>query len=135
MRIGALAKQSGLSRDTIRFYERSGLIQSAPSTCETNNYRQYPDDTVERLKMITEARDAGLSVVDLCTLLQAVEHGTDPDFDFERFLNSRITELENVIRKARKTRDMLRSVKKAIQVSDEDYAIAKDIPDRSLKET
>ncbi len=135
MRIGALSKKSGLSRDTIRLYERNGLIRSAPSTSETNTYRRYPDDSVERLQMITEARDAGLSVADLATLLEAVEHGAEPNFDFERFLAIRIAELDDVIHKARKTRDMLHAVQRAIKVSEVDYAIVKNSPAHSTEET
>lgn len=128
MRIGALAKATGLSRDTIRFYERHGLISSAPSTSETNSYRNYPDDSVERLQMITDARDAGLSVADLSLLLDAVEHGGQPDFDFEDFLKTRIAQLDHVIATAKKTREMLRLAQKAIKVSEIDYRITQDTP-------
>ncbi len=128
MRIGALAKATGLSRDTIRFYERHGLISSAPSTSETNSYRNYPDDSVERLQMITDARDAGLSVADLSLLLDAVEHGGQPDFDFEDFLKTRIAQLDHVIATAKKTREMLRLTQKAITVSEIDYSITQDTP-------
>lgn len=135
MRIGALAKATDLSRDTIRFYERHGLISSAPSTSETNSYRNYPDDSVERLQMITDARDAGLSVADLSLLLDAVEHGGQPDFDFEEFIKTRIAQLDHVIATARKTRNMLRLTQKAIKVSETDYSIANSSALRSIDET
>lgn len=135
MRIGALAKATGLSRDTIRFYERHGLISSAPSTTDSNTYRNYPDDSVERLQMITDARDAGLSVADLSLLLDAVEHGGQPDFDFEDFLKTRIAQLNHVIATAKKTRDMLRLTQKAIKVSEIDYSNFQAAPAQQTDET
>lgn len=75
--------------------------------------------------MITDARDAGLSVADLSLLLDAVEHGGQPDFDFEEFIKTRIAQLDHVIATARKTRNFLRLTQRAIKVSDIDYGIVK----------
>jgi len=47
MRIGELAKRSEVSRDTIRFYERNGLIFSMPSDSGTNSYREYFEERSE----------------------------------------------------------------------------------------
>jgi DNA-binding transcriptional MerR regulator len=59
MRIGELAVKSGVSRDTIRFYERNGLITSQAGLATTNNYRVYPDDSLIWLGFLTGAREAG----------------------------------------------------------------------------
>ncbi len=50
MKIGALSKQSGVSIDTIRYYEKRGLIPQAART--TSGYRQYATEDVLRLKFI-----------------------------------------------------------------------------------
>lgn len=77
MKIGELAKATGLSRDTIRFYERQGLIESIPGQSETNNYRDYPDHLVEILGFLAAAREAGMTVADLRGLREATNGSCD----------------------------------------------------------
>lgn len=119
MRIGALSALTGLSRDTLRFYERQGLIRSLPSAELSNTYRNYPDETAERLRMITDARDAGLSVADLKTLLDWMETGDLDDFDLEAFLDARLAQLDHVIATAERTRAMLQATRDAVQITEE----------------
>ena len=96
MKIGELAEKTGLSRDTIRFYERNSLISSEPSQSGTNSYRNYPNDLVERLNFISQARDAGMSVADLRDIFQALQGGCDPE-NGKRVVQRKIEELEENI--------------------------------------
>lgn len=77
MRIGELATRSGLTRDTIRFYERNGLISSSPSESATNSYRDYPEEALTWLVFLTGAREAGLSIADLRDIARAVSGSCD----------------------------------------------------------
>ncbi|MFM7334035.1 MAG: MerR family transcriptional regulator [Tabrizicola sp.] len=77
MRIGELATRSGLTRDTIRFYERNGLIASSPGEDATNNYRDYSEDVLIWLTFLTGAREAGLSIADLRDIAAAVSGSCD----------------------------------------------------------
>mgnify|MGYP003675996020 CR=1 FL=1 len=79
MRIGELSERSGISRDTIRFYERNGLIESQTGESETNNYRNYPDDNLVKLEFYTKARSAGISIADLRDIMQAISGRCDAD--------------------------------------------------------
>ncbi|HET6379657.1 MAG TPA: MerR family transcriptional regulator [candidate division Zixibacteria bacterium] len=54
MRIGEVANQLGVSADTIRFYERSGLLP--PPTREVNGYREYTPAEIERLRLLLDLR-------------------------------------------------------------------------------
>ncbi|MEM9540026.1 MAG: MerR family transcriptional regulator [Cyanobacteria bacterium P01_E01_bin.42] len=102
MKIGELAEKTGLSRDTIRFYERNNLISSKPSQSGTNSYRNYPDDLVERLNFISQARDAGMSVADLRDIFQALQgEGCDPE-NGKQVVQRKIEELEENIVRTRK---------------------------------
>ena len=114
MRIGELAKRTGLTRDTIRFYERHELIASKESGEASNDYRDYPEDLVERLEMIIAAREAGMSVADLKTLIQHLETGPSDDFDVETFLDAKISELRRTISSARKFLRLLNQTKEAL---------------------
>lgn len=77
MRIGELADRAGLSRDTIRFYERNGLVHSTPGKSATNNYRDYPEDNLVWLRFVTGAREAGLSIADLRDIAEAISCETE----------------------------------------------------------
>lgn len=92
MRIGELAEQTGVSRDTIRFYERNGLITSVAGDSETNNYRDYPDDNVLRLDFYTKARDAGMSIADLRSINDAIAGSCDPEAA-RQVIRSKLAEL------------------------------------------
>ena len=114
MRIGELARRTGLTRDTIRFYEREGLIESHPSADATNNYRIYPEELVERLAMIGDAREAGLPLADIRALTECMEFGDRPDFDAEAFLAAKIAELRRTIASARKLLHAMEATKRAL---------------------
>lgn len=79
MRIGELSERSGVSRDTIRFYERNGLIHSTPGESATNVYRDYPEENLTRLNLFTKARDAGMSIADLRDVIEATAGNCDPE--------------------------------------------------------
>lgn len=93
MRIGELAERSGVSRDTIRFYERNGLIASASSQSDTNNYRDYPDDNLIRLEFFSKARDAGMSIADMRDIIEAMGGRCDETVA-EKVIASKIAELK-----------------------------------------
>lgn len=101
MRIGDLAEQSGVSRDTVRFYERNGLITSAPGQSATNNYREYPDENLARLAFFTKARAAGMSVADMRDIIDSMDGRCDPAVGRE-VVASKIAELETRAAKIQK---------------------------------
>jgi len=67
MKIGEIAANTGISVETIRYYEREGLV-SAPSRTAAN-YRSYGDDHRKRLTFIRRARDLGFSLTQVRALL------------------------------------------------------------------
>jgi MerR family mercuric resistance operon transcriptional regulator len=66
--IGRLSKVSGVGIETIRFYEREGLIKQ-PARSVGSGYRKYDALTVERLKFIRRAKDLGFSLKEIGELL------------------------------------------------------------------
>ena len=61
--ISALARKTGLSIHTLRFYEKEGLIH--PKRNETNGYREYGEYEVRELKLIRVMRKTGMSLEDI----------------------------------------------------------------------
>ena len=66
--IGKLAKQSGVAIDTVRFYEREGLLPKAART--QGGYRTYSPTDVERLRFIRRAKALGFSLEEIGELLR-----------------------------------------------------------------
>ncbi|BCL62820.1 mercuric resistance operon regulatory protein [Desulfomarina profundi] len=58
--IGKVAKQAGLGVETIRFYERVGLLEEPPRT--DSGYRQYPPEAIDKLRFIKRAKQLGFSL-------------------------------------------------------------------------
>lgn len=76
MRIGTVARESGVSIDTIRYYEREGLLP--PPRRRPSGYREYDADALARLRFIRRAKDLGFSLEDIRELLSLStdrEHG------------------------------------------------------------
>lgn len=65
--IGQIAKRAGVSNDTIRLYERYGLIEEPPRA--KNGYRQYSSDTVDQLIFIQRAKHMGFTLKEIQELL------------------------------------------------------------------
>jgi MerR family copper efflux transcriptional regulator len=67
MTIGRLAKQAGVNIDTIRYYERNGLIPEPPR--RSSGYREYENSDVRRLRFILRAKDLGFTLAEIGELL------------------------------------------------------------------
>ena len=65
--IGALAQSAGVGVETIRFYERKGLLPEPPRSLA--GYRQYPGSTVDRVKFIRRAQGLGFALREISELL------------------------------------------------------------------
>lgn len=73
MKIGELAKRTGLSTSKIRFYEAEGLIENVERGA--NGYRQYPPETVTMLGIVASAQRAGFTLDQIRYLMPAGSHG------------------------------------------------------------
>ncbi len=62
MLIGELSERTGLSRDTIRFYEKKGLIRIPGTDRRENNYKEYSEKALNRLKLIKNIKGLGFTL-------------------------------------------------------------------------
>ncbi len=76
MTIGVIARREGLAAETLRYYERLGLI--APSRRTASNYRLYNEDAARRLRFIRRAQALGFSLSEIAELL-ALHQNPDKD--------------------------------------------------------
>ena len=94
--IGELAKRSGIGLETVRFYERKGLIEEPPRT--DSGYRQYPEEAVGRIRFIRRAKELGFALKEISELLSL---RVDPDTtcaDVREQTELKIADVEEKIR-------------------------------------
>lgn len=96
--IGELASAVGVPASTIRYYERSGLLQ--PSSRSASNYRLYSAEELERLRFIRAAQATGFTLEDVKTLLRPAACGKVQEVIEERltYVTERMKELRHVQR-------------------------------------
>lgn len=68
MLIGELSKRSGFSRDTIRYYEKIGLIE-LPAARREHNYKDYPEEVLQQLNAIRKYKELGYTLEEIRELL------------------------------------------------------------------
>ncbi|MCH8002457.1 MAG: MerR family DNA-binding protein [Proteobacteria bacterium] len=77
MTIGRLARKARVGVETIRFYERKGLIEQ-PRRPRDGGYRVYPEETAHRIRFIRQAQELGFSLREVQDLLSL---RADPESD------------------------------------------------------
>jgi len=65
--IGTVARRAAVNLETLRYYERQGLLQKPPRT--RSNYRLYPEEAVRRIRFIKRAQELGFSLKEIKELL------------------------------------------------------------------
>ncbi len=73
MKIGELATRSAVSIDAVRFYERRGVLPRADRTA--SGYRTFNDGDVDRLALVRQLQDLGLTLDEVVEVLQAFDRG------------------------------------------------------------
>jgi DNA-binding transcriptional MerR regulator len=68
MRIGAAAERAGVNVQTLRYYEKRGLLPRPPR--RTSGYREFPDDAVRIVRFIKRAQDLGFTLDEVEDLLR-----------------------------------------------------------------
>ncbi|MCH7875837.1 MAG: heavy metal-responsive transcriptional regulator [Gemmatimonadetes bacterium] len=106
MRIGELAKTAGVTPDTIRYYEREGLLPAAERT--RNGYRDYGPAALEDLLFIKKAQALGLKLADVREVLEISAGGKPPCEHVRATVTARLTEVEERLRELRGLRATLR---------------------------
>jgi Cd(II)/Pb(II)-responsive transcriptional regulator len=99
MRIGDLAESTGTPVETIRFYEREGLIPAARRAA--NNYRMYTEAHVERLAFIRHCRNLDMTLDEVRTLLELRDRPAQDCGEINDLLDDHIGHVAQRIRELR----------------------------------
>lgn len=108
--IGHLAKEAGVNRETVRYYERRGLLPKPPRTA--SGYRLYPTDAARRLRFIRRAQDLGFSLSEIQEFLSLrVSRGASSALIRSR-TEAKLNDIEAKIRSLESMRKTLRKLTK-----------------------
>ena len=103
--IGELAKQAGVGVETIRFYERKGLIARPPRP--RNGYRRYEAQVAERIRFIRQAQELGFTLMEIAQLLALRVDPRTSCADVKGKSEEKIAGIDGRIRGLRRMRDAL----------------------------
>ncbi|HJO92674.1 MAG TPA: heavy metal-responsive transcriptional regulator [Victivallales bacterium] len=107
-RIGKLAKETGLGIETIRFYERKKLIKDPPR--RESGYRDYPEETIEQLKFIKNAKDLGFTLSEIKELLDLSSKAWTTAGDIKKQAEKKVDQIEYKIKMLKGMRDNLKDL-------------------------
>ncbi len=111
MKIGELAKRSDCEVETIRYYEREGLLPLPPRT--DGNYRHYGEQDAERLMFIRHCRSLGMSLGDIRTLQHFQARPELACAEIDGLLDRHLQQTEAQIRSLQRLQKQLQSLRNA----------------------
>jgi DNA-binding transcriptional MerR regulator len=107
LRSGELARISGVSADTLRHYERKGLLKPRRAP---NGYRAYPRHAVERVRLIRAALAIGFKLDDLERVFKIRDAGGAPCRQVRELAAAKLDEIEALVRDLAAMRDEMREL-------------------------
>jgi DNA-binding transcriptional MerR regulator len=116
MRVSELATATGVAPDTVRYYERAGLLPAPPRT--PAGYRAYDARAVERLRFIQGAQRLGLRLRDIADLLAIRDTGVCPCEPAEQLLRRRMAELDAEMARLAALREQMVAMVQALPSGD-----------------
>ena len=108
LKIGQVAKHAGLSVETVRYYEKRGLIP-APQRLDSG-YRVYPESILQRLHFIQRCKELGFSLQEISELLSLQTDPSAPSALVKAQVENKITLVREKIQALRKIEHSLEQV-------------------------
>ncbi|MEN3327659.1 MAG: hypothetical protein V7638_2466 [Acidobacteriota bacterium] len=108
-RIGDLAKATGVSTDTLRHYERKGVLHSQRAG---NGYREYPEDALERVRMVRQGLAIGFTLDELGSIFKVFDRGGAPCQQVRSLAASKLAQIETHLQEVIALRDDLKDALK-----------------------
>ena len=109
--IGRLAREVGINLETVRYYERRGLLPKPPRTA--SGYRLFPAEAARRLRFIRRAQELGFSLGEIRDLLSLRATSTAKSADVKRRTEEKIADIDSKIRSLEAIRKTLSSLSNA----------------------
>jgi len=107
MLIHELAQTTGLSIDTIRFYEKQGLLDASHFERGPNGYRYYSDAAVRRLNLVRIGQAIGFTLSEMRQAIRAWETDELTPDEKEHYLNIKLEEIEQKMKALNEMKDYI----------------------------
>ena len=104
----AVAKRCGVSADTIRHYEREGVIPASERL--PNGYRSYPESVIARVRIVRSALRLGFTISEIATLLRDRGRGNPPCRKARALAAEKLCDIEQRIAELASLRDNLKEI-------------------------
>jgi MerR family transcriptional regulator, copper efflux regulator len=108
MRAGELARLAGVSSDTLRHYERIGILPKAPRTA--SGYRMYPLDSLVRVNLVQRALQLGFTLSELSEILCARDRGEAPCGRVLALTEEKLCDVSRRIKELNQTQSVIQSL-------------------------
>lgn len=105
--IGKVAQSAGVNVETIRFYEKKGLLQQPVAT---GTYREYPLSVVSRIRFIKRAKELGFTLAEIGSLLKLADEPENDRSTVRQIALMKADKLQQQIAELRKTESALRAL-------------------------
>lgn len=105
LKIGEVAKRTGIGVETLRFYERSGLL-SQPARTE-GGYRLYDSEALDTLEFIKRAQTLGFTLDEIKRIIAESRAGQSPCDEVREIVRQRLAELDERLEQMQRYRDAL----------------------------
>ena len=96
MKIGEIALKTGFTIETIRFYEKAGLIGGVGR--RNNNYRDYDYAQIDWLILIKQCRNIGLSLADIKTLIEHIDNPLEDCGEVNQIIENALTKVNEQLK-------------------------------------
>ena len=108
--IGHLAREAGINLETVRYYERRGLLPKPPRS--TSGYRLFPAEAARRLRFIRRAQELGFSLREIQELLSLRMAPGKTSNDIRKRAEAKITDIQSKIKSLESMEKTLRRLAK-----------------------
>ncbi|MFH1303672.1 MAG: heavy metal-responsive transcriptional regulator [Planctomycetota bacterium] len=108
LKIGQVAERSGVGIETVRFYEREGLIPKPDRS--SSGYRLFDDETIARLQFIRRAKELGFTLIEIKELLSLRLDTTTSCADIKSRAEAKIADIDEKIRTLKRMKTTLKKL-------------------------
>jgi DNA-binding transcriptional MerR regulator len=99
MLIGELVEKSGMTKDTIRFYEKKGLITLDIKSRRENNYKEYSEVVLNKLLLIRQLKEMGFTLNEVDTFLELWQEEDASSKNLKYTLENKINQIDEQLKK------------------------------------
>ncbi|MFT6716529.1 MAG: DNA-binding transcriptional MerR regulator [Saprospiraceae bacterium] len=107
MKIGILSDKTGVSKDTIRLYDKMGILGNVTQPHEYNNYREYGEENVHRILLVKQMKTIGLTLKECSSMINALVDGELSPEERVVFIQNKVAEVQQKIKQLKQIKSFL----------------------------